>query len=335
MNRYKELRKILEERRYFKVVCGAGNEDHEEVRLLSMIYTLAGALGIDVSANVQVVKASMDGIDRAFEIASKLNIRIPVRPFINVSVGLKGDPHVRKAQIDKIVCTQCGACVDVCEQKAIESVTLTVIKERCIGCGACEKKCPADAVVYETKKVDFQTVLPECLRAGSETLELHAIIADDQAVLKDWQVVSSALPDNFISMCLDRSQLSDEHLVNRIKRAKEIAGDRLIIQADGAPMSGGEDDCNTTLQAVAIADIVQKSRIPLMLLLSGGTNSKTGELAKLCNLNVHGISIGTFARKIIRREIETPDFDTNMEAIMKAYQIAKWLIDANLHCIRM
>ena len=46
MNRYEELKGILQERRYFKVVCGAGNEDPEEVRLLSMIYTLAGASGI-------------------------------------------------------------------------------------------------------------------------------------------------------------------------------------------------------------------------------------------------------------------------------------------------
>ena len=33
----------------------------------------------------------------------------------------------------------------------------------------------------------------------------------------------------------------------------------MIIQADGYPMSGGEDDYNTTLQAVATADVINKA----------------------------------------------------------------------------
>ena len=46
---------------------------------------------------------------------------------------------------------------------------------------------------------------------------------------------------------------------NRIKLAKDLVKDRLIIQADGYPMSGGEDNFNTTLQAVATADVVNKA----------------------------------------------------------------------------
>ena len=61
-----------------------------------------------------------------------------------------------------------------------------------------------------------------------------------------------------ISMCLDRKHLSNETLIDRIKAAHEIADDRLIIQADGIPMSGGVDDFNTTLQAVSIADLINK-----------------------------------------------------------------------------
>ena len=59
IGRYTELKNILKKRRYFKIVCGAGNEDPEEVRKLTVVYTLAGAVGIDVSANVEVVKAAM------------------------------------------------------------------------------------------------------------------------------------------------------------------------------------------------------------------------------------------------------------------------------------
>jgi len=64
INRYTELKNILTQRRYFKVVCGAGNEDSEEVHKLTLVYTLAGAVGIDVSANVEVVEAAMKGIDQ-------------------------------------------------------------------------------------------------------------------------------------------------------------------------------------------------------------------------------------------------------------------------------
>ncbi len=330
MGRFGELRDILDKGRYFKVVCGAGNEDPEEVYCLSLVYTLAGALGIDVSANVDVVRASMRGIDRAYEIAPLLGAEIKTRPFVNVSVGLKGDPHVRKARIIEEHCTNCGICVEQCEQRAIEEAPILVIAHRCIGCGECAEVCEFEAVEFYTNKVYFYDILPKCIESGAENLELHAIIADDEAVMRDWKIVADTLPDQFISMCLDRSQLSDTRLIGRIRQAREIAGDRLIIQADGAPMSGGSDDFNTTLQAMATADVVLKGGIPLKVLLSGGTNSKTGELAKLCGLTVNGISVGTYARKLVREEISSPSFESDMDVIARAMNKAKWLVYENL-----
>ena len=38
----------------------------------------------------------------------------------------------------------------------------------------------------------------------------------------------------------------------------------------------------------------------LPILISGGTNSLTGKLARQCGVNFNGIAIGTYARKIIR-----------------------------------
>ena len=104
MNRHEEQKKILDQGRFFKVVCGAGNEDPEEVYRLCLIYTLAGAYGIDLSANLEVVEKGMRGIDKAFEIAPHLGIQLDIRPVITVSVGIKGDPHVRKARIDRETC---------------------------------------------------------------------------------------------------------------------------------------------------------------------------------------------------------------------------------------
>lgn len=332
MNRFEELKSIFEKRSYFKIVCGAGNEDAEEVRKLSLIFSLAGANGIDVSANVEVVRGAMAGIEQAYALAPKIGKHIKNRPFVNVSIGMRGDPHIRKASIDKIVCIHCGLCLENCLRQAI-STDHRVIEKRCIGCGDCAKVCQFSAVSFFDKRNELKNILPECLKQGAETFELHAIIPDDESVMADWQMMTEILKDNYISMCLDRSQLSDTHLVRRIKAANELAKGKMIVQADGVPMSGGSDDYNTTLQAVAISDMIAKSNLPIMILVSGGTNSKTGELLKLCGVKAHGVSIGTFARKLVGEYIDHPDFENDTDMLQKAIAVAEKLVKQNLECL--
>ncbi|MBN1354306.1 MAG: 4Fe-4S ferredoxin, partial [Candidatus Omnitrophica bacterium] len=90
------------------------------------------------------------------------------------------------------------------------------------------------------------------------------------------------------------------------------------------------DDYNTTLQAVACADIVHKGGIPAMVLLSGGTNSRTGKLAAQCGVRANGVAIGTFARKLVKDVIKKDDFYSNMSAIKDAVSMAENLINENL-----
>lgn len=327
--RFLELKRILGDARYFKIVCGAGNEDAEEVRKLSLVYTLAGVAGIDVSANVAVVKGAVAGVAKAYELAPRFGKKIAARPFINVSIGMRGDPHIRKAAIKPELCTSCGDCILYCPQKAIGD-SFVIVEKRCIGCGECGRVCPSGAVVFFDKRGELAKILPECLKAGAETFELHAIIPDDVSVIADWNMMNDILPDNYISMCLDRSQLSDEHIKRRLKEAKKISGERFIVQADGVPMSGAADDYNTTLQAVAISDMVEKSGIEVMILASGGTNSKTGELLRLCGVKANGVSIGTFARRAVASQIDSGDFEKNMDSIKAAVAIAEKLVRDNL-----
>jgi len=299
------------------------------VHKLALIYTLAGATAIDVSANAAVVKRAYQGVSEALKLAKKFSKSIPQRPFVNVSIGLKGDPHIRKAKISADKCQKCGECIKHCPQKAIPA-SYRVTESRCIGCGSCFEHCKFDAISFYDQRKDFNKVLGECIARGAETLELHAVSADDSQTLKDWKLINKFIPDNYVSMCIDRSLLSNKHLIERIREAKKVSGERLVIQADGIPMSGGSDDYNTTLQAIAIADVINKSGISAIIIASGGTNSYTADLARLCKVGISGVAIGTFARNIVRECIDDRRFLESNSKIKKAVRIAEGLIKTNL-----
>jgi len=334
MNRFEIIKSLFEKRKVFKLVCGAGNEDPEEVKRLSMIYTLAGAVIHDVSANPEIVTAAKKGIEDAYALADEFKITISITPYINVSIGIKGDPHIRKASIIPDKCNQCGRCAQICRQEAIIFKDKWHVEDyRCIGCGDCDGVCPAEAIEFTFKRADLKKILPKCVDAGCEMMELHAVSEDDVAVINDWVLLNNVIKDNYISVCLDRSLLSNKRLIERVKKMHEITGQRMIVQADGVPMSGEGDDFNTTLQAVACADIVIKSGIPVIVLISSGTNSKSGILAKQCDVNAHGISVGSYARKIVRPLIKDENFMYDKDLIKKAIVIAENLVKSNLDAL--
>ena len=189
MNRFETMKRLLDTRKYFKLVCGAGNEDAEEVKRLVVLYTLAGAKGMDVSATINVVEHAMQGIDLAFELAPKLGIELKTRPFITVSVGMPGDHHVRKAFIDLDTCITCNLCIPVCPTDAIPD-ELIIFTEKCIGCGNCSAICPKDDIIsYSNNQRELRELLPKCLETGAEHIELHAAIADDTSIMDEWQIV--------------------------------------------------------------------------------------------------------------------------------------------------
>ncbi len=337
MDRFARYKELLSTGSFFKLVCGAGNEDINEVRKLSFIYTLAGCKGFDVSASPDVVRACKEGIDSAYSYPNPYWSDPKDPPFITVSVGMPGDHHVRKAIITDD-CVKCNLCIPVCPTDAIPS-TLEIVDSLCIGCGNCEAVCPpaASAITYRHNAKELSLILPQCVDAGAESIELHAGVPDDKTTMNEWKTVCEAVPNGMVSMCLDRYHMTNVHLIDRIKQAQQIADDRIIIQADGIPMSGGKDDFNTTLQAVAIADIINKelklkdrkfSKMPV--LISGGTNTLTGQLARQCEVNFSGITIGTHARKIVKNEIQSIILGDTSHNIYDAVSSAHKLITNNL-----
>jgi len=361
VNRTLELQNLLDTGQYFKMICGAGNEDTEEVRRLAMIYTLSGAKGLDISTTPSVVLAAVDGINRAYEIAPKLDIDIGIKPFIMISVGMPGDHHVRKAFIHEDLCIKCGLCVaPVCPTVAIEPIeikveTAYVIEEKCIGCGACSAICPiSDCITYSHNDKLLEELLPHCIELGAENIELHAAVAETDVIMKEWETVIKSNPNGHNSMCLDRLHIGNFELKNRIEKALEMTKPGLmILQADGYPMSGGQNDFNTTLQAVATADVVNKNfnmrlnrknkqlqymrRKKLNVVLSGGTNKLTADLAVQGDVRFQGVAVGTFARNLIYDNIkskysyEDDSFYKDYDNIKEAYLIGKNLVDSNIN----
>jgi len=311
------MKDLLENKNFFKLVCGAGNEDADEIEKLVYVYAKAGCKVFDLSANIDIVK-----------IAHKALAKAEVKDaYICISVGIKGDPHTNKALIDQNICKKCDKCKKICPQNAIlEDIHSNYVKsKKCIGCGKCLQSCQFGAISIYEKEINFEEILPPIIDTGIDCLEFHATIKNNFEVLEKWNLLNS-IYDGMMSICIDRSNLSNEELVQRIKKMTQKREPyTTIVQADGAPMSGGVNDYRTTLQAVATAEIVLKENIPVYVTLSGGTNSKTAELAKLCGLNISGIAIGSFARKIIKEYVEDKNFwnDTLLQngAIKKAKEL--------------
>ena len=275
------LEEILKEKKCFKLVCGAGNEDVKEVKNLVALYSKAGCNFFDLCAKKDVIIAAKEGLDY---------IGIKDNRYLCVSVGIKGDPHMNKAFInDK--CIQCKICEGVCPQKAIKN--FKVEQKKCIGCNRCFNICNNNAIEMHSSTKDITEILPPLIKLGIDCIEFHAISDNADEIYKKWNEINK-LYNGMLSICIDRSNLSNKALYERLNTMLKMRSDySTIIQADGSPMSGGCDDYKTTLQAVATAEIVQNQNYKTFLLLSGGTNSKTASLAKMCNINYNGISIGS------------------------------------------
>lgn len=324
------LKDLLEKRQCFKLVCGAGNEDADDVEKLVAIYAKAGAQYFDLSAKPEIVKAAHKGLSRVIPEKDRGDY------YMNVSVGIKGDPHVSKSVIDRGKCVACGACKKMCPQGAIiqSDNSYSVNRARCIGCGKCKPVCPQNAIFMHSEQKDLNEVLPPLIREGIDSIELHAVSDDNDRIFGLWNDVCNNF-SGILSICTDRSHASDVELADRInKMIANRAPYTTIIQADGAPMSGGADDYETTLQAIATAQIVQRMKVPVFILLSGGTNSKSVELANQCGVRAHGVSIGTFGRNLIKEFIRRDDFWENKGCFDAAYEKAKCLVETCLCDLR-
>jgi ferredoxin len=283
---------------------------------LVYVYAKAGCSLFDISARKEILEAAKEG--------QKLSGVADIN--YCVSIGIKGDRHITKAKINDSKCIKCGNCYRNCPNDAIYS-SIIIDEKKCIGCLKCFEKCPTGAISMQEKDVNYKEILPYMVSNGVEFIELHIMGHDKEDLAKKWQVINECKP-KFASICIDRENFGNKEVLERIREMISLRDDyTTIVQADGIPMSGGDDSFKTTLQAVAMAEIIQNANLPVYIMISGGTNSKTAKLCKMCGINYWGIAIGSWARKIVKPYISVPDYWDNTELQNKAVEIASKLVE--------
>ena len=86
------LEKLLNEKKCFKLICGAGNENLQEVERLVALYAAAGCHFFDLSASEEVLKAAQRGLDFSIPKEKQKDYHFCV------SIGTKGDQHISKSK---------------------------------------------------------------------------------------------------------------------------------------------------------------------------------------------------------------------------------------------
>lgn len=318
------LKDILDEKKCFKLVCGCGNEDEEEIEKLVALYSKAGCNFFDICAKPETVDAAKRGLKFA---------GIKKDRYLCVSVGIDGDPHTNKAFIDENRCISCGACEKKCPHQAIinKNGFSEVLTKRCIGCGHCISACSQNAIQLKNIPQNLEEILPPLIKKGLDCIEFHIIGEDENEIDKKWEYINSIF-SGILCISIDRSKLGDEKLLQRVKRLLEKREDyTTIIQADGIAMSGSTNDYQTTLQSIAITQLFASKNLPAYIMSSGGTNAKTTELAKMCNVNMNALAVGSYARKIVQKYTEKKDFLQNEKLFNEALVIAKSLVETSLN----
>lgn len=283
------LKDLLDNKRCFKLILGAANQNLKEIEELSYIYALAGANFFDFSANENVMQAVKAGIVRS----GKSGI------YLCASVATDEDIHISKAIINNN-CVKCKLCEQICPQKAISN--FIVDKLKCVGCRKCSGVCQNNAVEFEYMEQNYISTIPELIDMGLDAVEFHIGTNITDHIYEKWELLNTIAPElDIISISVSRSLFNDSDLANLLKTLlKNRKPYTTIIQADGKSISGGDDTFASTLQTVAFAQFIREQNLPVYITLAGGTNSKSSEIADLFNVDINGVGVGSYARKIVR-----------------------------------
>ncbi len=327
----------LQEGNWFKLICGASNQDLPSIRNLALAYTLAGADCIDLAADVAVITAAREGMSVAKSlVAAAIAQGFPWRgiPWLMVSLNDGEDPHFRKAEFDPSHCpADCPRpCESICPAQAINLAG--VIDQRCYGCGRCLPVCPSQLIIARSYVSTPNAIANLMQEAGIDAIEIHTQVGHEQDFQRLWQAIAPAIGHLKILAisCPDHPQLIDY-----LKTLSDLIYPLpcpLIWQTDGRPMSG-DIGKGTTHAAIKLAQKVLSARLPGYVQLAGGTNAHTvsklrqlGLLGKYqgSQTKIAGIAYGSYARSLLLPILEKLETEITVSRTihLENYPTALW-----------
>ena len=162
-----------------------------------------------------------------------------------------------------------------------------------------------------------------------KTVELHILREDIEANTILIEKISEIATNQLISLSLNRKNFSNASLIELIKKAREILKSRLIIELKGTHFSGINNFYNETLQAISTVDIINKQlklqnikfrKLPIII--AGGVNSSTLQLAKQCKVEFQGLCISESGFNLFSLKNQEEILSNNNE-IKKSIELIK------------
>ena len=299
----------LEAGQYVKCIIGASKTDASQIRLLAGIYTYAGVSAIDVNAEPASINAALAGREIALAAMAEGDHETAV-PLVLASVVHRQDVHGLKARIDSSKCVQCGACRHECHDDAI-TPDFRVETARCRGCGWCREVCPRGAaeLYCPVNRPPMHMAAELALRAGADAVEFHMSGLPHRTVATEFAACAPIVGNRLTSVCLYSNQTSPCEAGRQVRMASEAFPGPLIIQADGAPMSGGKGDA-AGLQAIAAGHLALEAiqRKGVYIQISGGVVEATMGVARMLGVQLSGCGLGKWALQAVQ-----PEFSQLME----------------------
>lgn len=288
------IRQHLQAHRFFKLICGASYRNAEFVYTLARLFVEAGAHVIDVGAKPELVAAVQQAIVDGCRAVNRAD-----KPAIMVSVGVNQDVHFLRVEKKHETCENHGYCANACPHEVFVGSEIRL--GNCLGCDHCVVACPTGtlSLVPRDPLADMPELLGACQRAGATALEIHTGNGQREEIARLWQQLASLQAGwDLVAFSMgSHGQIPSEvrHLAYDVI---ELAGSDIIIQADGKPISGRKGE-NSTLPCLELAHALLADPIAAFVQVSGGTNNLTGKLAQSKQIPIHGIGMGSFARKYI------------------------------------
>lgn len=308
----------LLERRFFKLIGGGSFTEIEKLKTLARIYGLSGVDCIDIAPELQVVEA-------VSTILKELAVPAPV---VMVSVPLDPDPHFRKIELDEPACITCGLCLPVCPTEAIRLPDVLAISQSlCYGCGRCVPVCPTEALALLPFQVEAQIDAVLC-HPAVQAVEIHSRYVDPYMLESFWERWEERLEGKLISLCFRLEGIPKEQVLVFCETAERLSSLPILLQIDGAPMSGNEDP-EASRPALESAVILKQwldekqsnhwaahpehphPRPQPPITISGGINQHTATLLQDERYAfIAGVGMGTVARQKVWALAETEALHT-------------------------